>query len=155
MSAVYEDVLLGGGLVAAVPACGTAHLELPAVAESVGAFRRFAQFIAGVWGLAVDVDSLMLVVSELTTNSVKACSALPAAMVVLAMGRQDGGRVRLDVWDPEGAAHLKAALPGPGAPGGRGLYLVGQFSEAWGRVRPVAGTQVWAQLAPAETPVAA
>lgn len=157
--AAYANVLLSGGLVAErtpLQETGSAHLEVPAVPESVGAARRFAQYLARTqWSLSIDSDSLELLVSELVTNGITACRNRPGSMVVLAMTRLVDGGVQVDVWDPVAAPKLRAGRPADSSDSGRGLFLVEQLSAAWGR-RPglVFGTQVWFRMAPTETAAA-
>jgi anti-sigma regulatory factor (Ser/Thr protein kinase) len=95
-------------------------------------------------------DDLVVIVSELVTNSVQATTA--ALQVDLEI---DGRTVRIAVTD---AATGMPTVTGPAAstqPYGRGLAIVAALSDDWG-VLPVAapsgGKTVWARLLLAAAP---
>jgi len=136
----------------------SAHLPLGALPTAVPCARLYTRVVLGEWGLAVLADPGELVVSELLTNSVLACTgpdgrprydggALPVAHLRLA---SDRARVRVEVWDSIPRPPV-ARLAGPDEEGGRGLALVEAMSDRWGwaRVPGWPGKVVWAELGPA------
>ena len=90
-------------------------------------------------------EDAMLVVSELVTNSLRHADfdgggAITLVVVVAA------GASRVEVWDPgPGVRPGQRRLPGPGARGGRGLFLVQEVADRWG-VERRDGAAVWAEL---------
>ncbi len=92
--------------------------------------------------LDADVHAdLLLVVSELVTNSVKYGPGRPIRVDVCTAGRR---RVRGEVVDQgESAEIVAAAAPPDDEPGGRGLRIVDQLAR-WG-VRE-GSTHVWFEL---------
>ncbi|MEU9887357.1 ATP-binding protein [Sphaerisporangium sp. NPDC051011] len=114
-------------------------LELPGVPESVSRARRF---VAEVLGSGHPVrDEVVLLVSELITNSVTHSDS------------RDGGRVTLAVSECDGSIHVEVLDAGsegepqvrddPYGDSGRGLFLVDAISERWGMYRDGAGRVVW------------
>jgi anti-sigma regulatory factor (Ser/Thr protein kinase) len=88
------------------------------------------------------IDDYLLVVSELTTNAVKAgCTAVSITVEV----HRD--HLRFAVHDDG------PGVPGPGTArrpsdrGGRGLPIVDSLSRAWGVEHQSYGKQVWAEVA--------
>ncbi|MGV9246278.1 SpoIIE family protein phosphatase [Streptomyces sp. NPDC003710] len=110
--------------------------------EAVRHARRFTRRSLRAWGVAQkDIDTVLLVVSELVTN----------ALV------HTGGQVRLDltllnhrlrvaVADSSPRSPIKPTNIGWEATGGRGILLVEAMSAAWGTVPVSGGKQVWADL---------
>ena len=93
---------------------------------------------------ALDPDvhaDLLLVVSELVTNSVKYGPGCPVRVDVTTEGRR---RVRGEVVDQgESADLIAAAAPPDDEPGGRGLRIVDQLAR-WGVYE--GSTHVWFEL---------
>ncbi len=135
----------------------TAYLPLGALPTAVPCGRLYTRAVLGEWGLAAVADQGELVVSELLTNSVMACTgpdgrpryddgALPVVHLRLT---SDHGRVRVEVWDSvPGAPAARRARPDE--EGGRGLALVEALSDRWAWATPPGwpGKVVWAELRP-------
>ena len=118
---------------------GVSALELPPTPESVPAARAFVR--ETLRATSVDVDTAMLLVSEVTTNAV-----LHARTPVTVQVQVTAGVVRVEVTDGS------AAVPrihgyGPTAATGRGLRLVDQLARSWGvRDKPDGGKVVWFEV---------
>lgn len=119
------------------PTSDIAIQALAARRESVKAARDFTQSVLAGWGAACLEDDLALVVSELVTNAL--CHGLGAGRddatdvahnIQLALLRK-GERVMCAVQDP-GESLPEAQAGGEDEESGRGLYLVGCFSDSWG-----------------------
>ena len=130
----------------------TAHLELPATLQSVGAARRFTEFVLGSWSIGVSADDTKLIVSELVANAVFAVSTARLGgglTIILALAVVPGLGLHIEVWDPVAAERdLEAIPPDPDLERGRGLFLVGELAASWGQSHAPTGTRVWARLAP-------
>lgn len=87
------------------------------------------------------VDDVLLCISELVTNAVRASCG--SATLELAI---NPGRVRVVVTD-DGDGLPTPRLPGPAEPHGRGLMIVSAISESWGVEPRAASKTVWAELA--------
>lgn len=113
--------------------------------ESVAAARRFAaEVLAGIPSEVLDMVQLM--VSELATNCIR--HARTAFELTVAHA---GHEVRIEVTDDAGG-RPEVRSPGPTDPTGRGLQIVGLFSDAWGvEHRGHDSTTVWFTVA-AELP---
>ncbi len=109
------------------------------------------------WGLAAVAETVELVVSELTTNAVRASTGpdglprydddLSGVPVVHLRLWSDRERVLVQVWDRNtGAPTAKHAEPDE--EGGRGLMLVQALCERWNWdvVPGWAGKVIWAEL---------
>jgi anti-sigma regulatory factor (Ser/Thr protein kinase) len=97
-------------------------------------------------GLPADlVDDLLLLATELVTNSVRHSPAgLEGGIGVAVVLAPD--RIRVEVSDPgTGFRHVRHQ-PGTLSEGGRGLFLVEAISDAWG-MGEGPGTTVWFELA--------
>lgn len=93
------------------------------------------------------ITDAALVASELVGNAVRHGRPLPDGRIRVSW-RLERGHLRIAVTDggtgPQGAEH--PALPGPWAPGGRGLAIVDAVCGQWGVNRAPAATTVWARL---------
>ena len=98
-------------------------------------------------GVAASVlESALLVVSELVTNSVRHGGASAPGVVVVRV-RLTETMVRLEVEDRGRAGVIAPRSPDLEGGGGFGLNVVQVLSERWGLERVAAGgTRVWAQL---------
>ncbi len=86
------------------------------------------------------VDDCLLVVSELTSNSVKAgCVAVGLTVEV----HRDHVRITVDDDAPGVPRRMKV---GPGDRSGRGLAIVESVSRRWGVQPGTYGKQVWADV---------
>jgi Histidine kinase-like ATPase domain len=133
----------------------SAHLPLGALPTAVPCARMYTRVVLGEWGLAKAADAAGLVVSELLTNSIRACTdpdgrpryddaALPVVHLRLA---SDRARVLVEVWDSVRHAPV-ARRAGPDEEGGRGIALVQALSDRWdwATVPGWPGKVVWAEL---------
>jgi hypothetical protein len=139
----------------------SAHLPLGALPTAVPCGRMFTRVVLDEWGLAGAADAASLVVSELLTNSVQACTGpdgrprydgavLPVVHLRLA---SDRARVLVEVWDSVRHAPV-ARRAGPDEEGGRGIALVQALSDRWdwATVPGWPGKVVWAELRPTLAP---
>ncbi len=133
----------------------SAQLPLGALPTAVPCARMFTHVVLDEWGLAAAADSAGLVVTELLTNSVRACTGpdgrprydgtiLPVVHLRLA---SDRARVLVEVWDSVRHAPV-ARRAGPDEEGGRGIALVQALSDRWdwATVPGWPGKVVWAVL---------
>ncbi|QXJ26467.1 ATP-binding protein [Actinomadura graeca] len=109
------------------------------------AARRAVAGLLDRWGVAeADADDVVLLVSEVVTNAVRHVRReLRDGGVVRVRVRVTGGRLRVDVTDPEpGCPRLGAA--GENDEGHRGLIVVAACAGRWGwRPGPGGGKTVW------------
>jgi serine/threonine-protein kinase RsbW len=95
------------------------------------------------------LESALLVVSELVTNSLRHGGASAAGVVIVRVGLTET-MVRVEVEDRGRAGAVAPRSPDLEGGGGFGLNVVQALSERWGLERVGAGgTRVWAQLASA------
>jgi anti-sigma regulatory factor (Ser/Thr protein kinase) len=107
-----------------------------------GELRRWARsWMAANPVAAVEPDDVVLVITELVSNSIKYGSG--PVLVDLATGDH---LLRLDVGDS--SEDLPRQPPAGSTPfGGRGLQLVDGLSSSWGvRLRPQGGKTVWCEF---------
>ena len=117
-------------------------LELPCDEHAPMIARdALAEVHDGGWSL----DDGRLIASELVGNAVRHSGCQLQHRLRIRVSRRDG-RLRISVHDPGLSGQV--ARPGDGdrvEPGGWGLQIIGQLSEAWGTERPD-GYRVWAEL---------
>ncbi|MFD9726748.1 ATP-binding protein [Streptomyces sp. NPDC059072] len=130
---------------------GVWRFTAPAVEESVPQARRAVRDLLGRQGVPADQDivhSLLLIVSELVTNSVRHAALLsPEVAVEVAIGRS-WVRVAVEDNHPYRPKALEADF---GQTGGRGLLLVREVTLESGGVCDVehtstGGKVIWAAL---------
>jgi len=126
------------------------HLELGALATAPGSARAHTRMVLAEWGLGELADISELLVSELTTNAVRASRALPLPLPssIHLWLRSDRQRVVVTVWDADAQPPvLKDG--GVDVENGRGLQIVAALSAGWGWYQPerVGGKCVWCELA--------
>ncbi|MEU5344916.1 SpoIIE family protein phosphatase [Streptomyces sp. NPDC020766] len=103
---------------------------------TAGQARRLTRRALRRWDLESLLDSTELMVSEVVTNAVRFASR-PIALRLL---RTDV--LRCEVTDDSSQVpRMRQAQPGD--EGGRGLFLVDQFSQRWGATRLSTGKVVW------------
>lgn len=146
------------------------RLELGALPGAVPCARLHARLVLTEWGQAVLGGSVELIVSELMTNALRACTDPVAGRPGYGPdGRHpplglrlasDGRQVLVEVWD--GA--MAPPLPGQVSPDGetgRGLLMVEAVSSRWGYYYPArqprgtapderAAKVVWALIQPGD-----
>src|SRR5712691_6348360 len=103
------------------------YLELAAMPTAVPCARLHAKNILCEWGMPAFAGIVELLVSEITTNAVRASVSLAGQATDMPLVRfwitSDGHRVLIQVWDSDhhGPAPQDAGLD---AENGRGLLLV-------------------------------
>ncbi|MEC4017747.1 ATP-binding protein [Streptomyces sp. H27-D2] len=133
------------------------------VIASARNFRSLREVIAkGLSDLGVDsdtVDTVRLVVSELTGNGVRACGEYVPLVVEVYVGVEadaearaggEAGAVYINVHDPEPRRPLRRsgiALDDPDAESGRGLALLDLLCPGWRVANSPIGKQIRCRLA--------
>jgi anti-sigma regulatory factor (Ser/Thr protein kinase) len=123
-------------------------MTIPAVPEQVRAVRVFVARVLGKF--RVDSDVVLLLASELVTNSVRhSGSAVPGGVVTVTVAA-GAGIVRVEVTDRIGdgvpVLPSAAAPTDGGAEGNRGLRLVDALSARWGYERGDGLATTWFEL---------
>jgi len=122
-------------------------VTVPAVPEQVRAVR---DFVARALGKSrVDSDLVLLLASELMTNSVRhSGSAVPGGVVtVTVVGGDEVVRVEVTDRCGDGVPVLPSAAPADDeAEGSRGLWLVDALSARWGYERGGGFATTWFEL---------
>ncbi|GFH34566.1 SpoIIE family protein phosphatase/ATP-binding protein [Streptomyces pacificus] len=119
---------------------GTAEWDVPLDLSAVSRVRAEAGRRISEWGLADSVFVAELVLGELLTNAMR-YGAEPVHVRLL-LGRT----LVVEVSDGSSTSpHLRRAAATD--EGGRGLFLVAQFSQRWGTRYVGAGKIIWAELA--------
>jgi anti-sigma regulatory factor (Ser/Thr protein kinase) len=124
------------------PTSASGDLVVPSVPQSVARIRRHAAACAAAHP-GVDLDTLLLLVSEVATNALVHGSGDVRVRVLAA-----GDRLRVEVDDGSGS------MPAPreardDAEGGRGLALVQALATRWGADPRTGGKTVWFELSAA------
>ncbi|MET8054601.1 ATP-binding protein [Streptosporangium sp. NPDC005286] len=137
---------MGAEAVSALGLLGS--VELPGVAESVGAARRYVRGVLENSGRRDTYDAELLV-SELVSNAVRHSESGRAGRLVTIVVANCGETVQIAVADKGSAtcAPKIPAEPDQDAEGGRGLWLVGEVAMSWGWHEGTAGRVVWFRLA--------
>jgi anti-sigma regulatory factor (Ser/Thr protein kinase) len=114
------------------------YLELPALPASVRIARSHAKNVLREWHMEALADTVELIVSEMTTNAVRASAVGPGQrgetarvpLVRLWLTR-NWDDVLIEVWDGD---HRRPACqdPEPDAESGRGLQLIEALAAQWG-----------------------
>jgi len=123
---------------------------LPGTADSAAAARRLTRDLLGPGHPAL--DTAMLVVSELVTNSVThSRSGLPGGAVTVAVSTGSAG-VLIQVRDDGGRTEPRVVEPLPtgveGAEHGYGLLLVAALATTWGTSTTREGRLTWCRVVP-------
>ncbi|CAM5296821.1 hypothetical protein SGRIM128S_03338 [Streptomyces griseomycini] len=111
------------------------------VPQAVGHARRFTRRTLRSWGVTEDLDTALLVVSELVTNALVHTDGQVRLDIALV-----NDRLRLAVADASPRTPVKPTSIGWEATGGRGILLVEAVSAAWGTLPVSGGKQVWAEF---------
>jgi anti-sigma regulatory factor (Ser/Thr protein kinase) len=122
------------------------QLELGPLPTAIGCGRDHARLVLSEWGLDHLVDDVVLLVSELLTNSLKASWALktptPIVLRLLANDRQ----LIIEAWD-QWVEGFELRRGNPDSDHGRGLTVVATLSQRWGVGRISEHYKVvWAEL---------
>jgi anti-sigma regulatory factor (Ser/Thr protein kinase) len=106
--------------------------------SSARSARRFVDGALNDSGFAGDLDTVLLLVSEVVTNAVRHAGT-PFDLTL----EVDGTEVTVTVVDAS-PAPATVRVPTPGSTSGRGLLIVERLAERWG-TRPTAdgGKAVW------------
>ncbi|MEV0182235.1 SpoIIE family protein phosphatase [Streptomyces sp. NPDC050625] len=113
------------------------------VPEAARHARRFTKRTMRAWGVpADDLDTVLLVVSELVTNALVHTDGQVRLDLTLV-----NHRLRVAVADASPRTPMKPTNIGWEATGGRGILLVEAVSVAWGTLPVSGGKQVWADIA--------
>jgi anti-sigma regulatory factor (Ser/Thr protein kinase) len=125
---------------------------LPGTAGSVAAARELTRELLGPGHPAL--DTAMLVVSELVTNSVThSRSGLPGGTVIIAVTAGAAG-VLIQVRDEGGLTEPRVVAPqaAAGAEHGYGLLLVSALADTWGTTTTREGRLTWCRVGASEPP---
>jgi len=130
-------------------------LELGALPSAIPCARLHARQVAWEWQLSHLADAIELVVSELTTNALRASAGLTASRFAgkWAFGTppvrlwlySDGERILVQVWDGNDEMPTRQDA-NPSAESGRGLLIVESLASDWGasRLAKSSGKVAWA-----------
>jgi serine/threonine-protein kinase RsbW len=122
------------------------EVRLPLDAQAPGAARIVAARYLRDRVSAPVLDSALLLLSELVTNSVRHSHA-PTAEGVMVRLQVMRAMLRLEVEDGGHDGAIAARAPDRQSGGGFGLNIVQTLSDRWGIERSAhTGTRVWAQL---------
>ncbi|MEA2685795.1 MAG: hypothetical protein QOE93_990 [Actinomycetota bacterium] len=103
--------------------------------DAPGEARRFARRVSA---FDVDLESIVLLVSELVTNAVRhGCGEVGLTV------RHLGGHARIEVSD---GSRLVPLMGPPNIDGGRGLHIVAELAARWGVDRHIQGKTVWCEI---------
>ncbi|MDT9686137.1 SpoIIE family protein phosphatase [Streptomyces sp. TRM76323] len=137
-----DDVALLVARVRALPADQVAAWELPAAPSVVADARALVRRKLTEWGLADMEFTTGLVVSELVTNAVRYGGGGPVSLRLL---RDETLICEVSDHSNSSPRIRRAATT---EEGGRGLFLVAQFTRRWGARFMPQGKTVWAEQVP-------
>ncbi|WP_245793684.1 SpoIIE family protein phosphatase [Streptomyces pini] len=137
-----DDVALLLARVHALPADRVASWELPSDPSVVSDARALARRQLDEWGLPELEYGTGLVVSELVTNAVRYGGGGPVRLRLLR-----GTSLLCEVSDRSNSSP-RIRRAGVTEEGGRGLFLVAQFTRNWGVRYMPRGKTVWAEQVP-------
>ena len=122
------------------------ELSLPAEPVRVGEARRHVASIIRDWQVDVDVDTAVLLTSEVFTNAIVHAAA-PGEVIRL-VEVWDGEQFRIEVHDSRlGAPESdERTLDSATEESGRGLGMVDLLAETWGVEKTNKGKQVYFTL---------
>ena len=121
---------------------GQFEWTLPVHGTVVAVARQLARTACRSWPDRDTCDAVLLIVSELLGNAVKAAAGTRIRLKVAWTAR----RVRVEVSDDSSRLPV-ARQAGLTEEGGRGLWLVSQVAVRWGSFRQGPGKCVWAEVA--------
>jgi anti-sigma regulatory factor (Ser/Thr protein kinase) len=127
----------------------SSHLELGPLLSGASNARIHTRLVMQEWGLDALVETVELLVSELTTNALRASRSLtnPLPSPIHLWLRADRLRIIVTVWDAAPWPPVRKEIREDDE-GGRGLMLVETLSTRWGWYEPrnFAGKYVWCEL---------
>ncbi|MFH8369538.1 SpoIIE family protein phosphatase [Streptomyces sp. NPDC018031] len=144
-----DDVALLVARLRALPDDRMASWELPADPSVVGRARALVNRQLAAWHLSELEYSTSLVVSELVTNAVRYGGAGPVGLRML----RDTALI-CEVSDRSNSSP-RIRRAGTTEEGGRGLFLVAQYTSSWGARYMPEGKTVWAEQTPHTEPAGA
>nr|WP_255946297.1 SpoIIE family protein phosphatase [Streptomyces sp. ODS25] len=103
--------------------------------------RRFIKRTLRAWNVTRELDTVLLVVSELVTNALVHTDGQVRLELTLI-----NNRLRVAVTDASPRTPVKPTSIGWEATGGRGILLVQAVSDAWGTLPVSGGKQVWSEI---------
>ncbi|WP_077797526.1 SpoIIE family protein phosphatase [Streptomyces sp. JHA26] len=138
----YDDVALLLARVHALPEDRVASWEFPSDSSVVARARALTRAQLAAWGMRELDFNTGLVVSELVTNAVRYGSQGPVCLRLL---RDDSLICEVSDRSNTSPRIRRAATT---EEGGRGLFLVAQFTKSWGARYTPQGKTVWAEQVP-------
>ncbi|KMS86952.1 MULTISPECIES: ATP-binding SpoIIE family protein phosphatase [Streptomyces] len=112
--------------------------------ERIAEARQHLRGLLHDWASAEQVDSAVLLVSEMVTNVLVHTDA-DALLLAEVMGEGPGRRLRVEVFDTgDDLPHKRR--PGELASSGRGLMLIGLLADGWGVDPRGEGKSIWFEL---------
>ena len=121
---------------------GEVEWRLPLSGPVIALARRYARVASRSWADREACESVLVIVSELLGNAVKAAEGTCVRLRLAWTAR----RVRIEVADDSDVLPVERQA-GPDEEGGRGLWLVGTLAVRWGAFRQGRGKCVWAEVA--------
>ncbi|MEV5320893.1 SpoIIE family protein phosphatase [Streptomyces sp. NPDC052687] len=138
----YDDVALLLARVHALPEDRVASWEFPSEPSAVARAREVTRAQLAAWGMSELDFNTGLVVSELVTNAVRYGGQGPVGLRLL---RDDSLICEVSDRSNTSPRIRRAATT---EEGGRGLFLVAQFTKSWGARFMPQGKTVWAEQIP-------
>lgn len=117
------------------------RIPLPAGPAAAGEARRRVTAAIRAWKVPVDLDSAVLLASELVTNALRHSGGGTVFLDISC----SFGWLRVDVHDTSGSMPIQA-VPADDEETGRGLMLVETLSAGWGFYRTDVGKAVYFTL---------
>lgn len=119
--------------------------EMPFLAEPAGlaGLRNAVRFRLDLWGLADIAPDAQLCASELAANVIKHVGPGTCARLAVSM---NGGRLRIEVSDPDPRGVPVLTTREDGEECGRGLVLVDALADRWGVVLRTDSKATWCEL---------
>ncbi|MFI8949697.1 SpoIIE family protein phosphatase [Streptomyces sp. NPDC053750] len=145
----HDDVALLLARVHALPEDRVASWEFPSDSSVVARARELSRAQLAAWGMPELQFNTGLVVSELVTNAVRYGGQGPIGLRLL---RDDSLICEVSDRSNTSPRIRRAATT---EEGGRGLYLVAQFTKSWGARYMPQGKTVWAEQVPQQEEAAA
>lgn len=117
-----------------------ARLSLAAAPSSVAEGRHFVREVLDGWNLVALREAVVLVASELITNTLLHTDSPPTVQLMIVQGG-----LRLEIEDESGA-HPRKRSYASDATTGRGMLLVESMTSRWGTEPVPGGKVVWCEF---------
>lgn len=121
---------------------GRVEFTLPVHGAVVAVARHVTRTVSVAWPDRDASESVLLILSELLGNAVKAAGGGTVSLLLSWTAR----RIRIEVTDGS-SRHPVVRRPALTDEGGRGLWIVEQLAVRWGSHRTERGKCVWAEVA--------